>query len=96
MELNSSNEMTNCILGDGSSSTVWTHEPEYYPSFSPDDAFVAFTRVAGNGNVYSNADAEVFVVPASGGSALRLAANDAPDSSRSRMWPAWSSTPPAP
>jgi len=39
---------------------------EYYPSFSPDDAFLAFTRIAGNGIVYSNPDAEVFVVPSSG------------------------------
>jgi hypothetical protein len=51
---------------------------EYYPAFSPDDAWIAFTRLAGMGNVYSNSDAEVYVVPANGGAARRLAANDAP------------------
>jgi hypothetical protein len=51
---------------------------EYYPAFSPDDAFVAFTRIAGAGNVYSVPEAEVFVVPSAGGVATRLKANDAP------------------
>jgi Tol biopolymer transport system component len=51
---------------------------EYYPAYSPDDAFVAFTRIPGNGDPYGNAQAEVFVVPAAGGTALRLKANDAP------------------
>ncbi len=49
---------------------------EYYPAFSPDDAFVAYTRVSGSDNSYSNQQAEIFVVPASGGTALRFAAND--------------------
>jgi hypothetical protein len=70
---------------------------EYYPAFSPDDAFVAFTRIAGTGNVYSNTDAEVLVVPSTGGNAVRLAANDAP-ACQSRLvspgltndWPRWS------
>lgn len=51
---------------------------EYYPAFSPDDAFIAFTRIAGSGNVYSVPEAEVFVVPSAGGVATRLKANDAP------------------
>jgi WD40-like Beta Propeller Repeat len=70
---------------------------EYYPAFSPDDAFVAFTRIAGNGNVYSNTDAEVLVVPSTGGQAIRLAANDAPACQTSLIspgltndWPRWS------
>jgi len=69
---------------------------EYYPSFSPDDAFVAFTRITGNAIVYSNADAEVFVVPSSGGTAVRLAANDAPacqttltSPGLTNDWPKW-------
>ncbi|HSS38755.1 MAG TPA: hypothetical protein VLT58_08295, partial [Polyangia bacterium] len=49
---------------------------EYYPSFSPDDSYVAFTRFSGNGNSYSNNQAEVFVVPSAGGQALRFGAND--------------------
>jgi hypothetical protein len=73
-----------------------TDYTEYYPSFSSDDALVAFTRIAGNGNVYSNADAEVFVVPAAGGTAVRLAANDAPacqtgvaSPGLTNDWPKW-------
>ncbi len=50
---------------------------EYYPAFSPDDAFIAFTRIAGSGNVYSVPEAEVFVVPSAGGVATRLAARQA-------------------
>ncbi len=52
---------------------------EYYPAFSPDDAYVAFTRFQGNGgDSYSNPQAEVFVVPATGGAATRFGANDPP------------------
>jgi Tol biopolymer transport system component len=70
---------------------------EYYPAYSPDDAFLAFTRIAGNGNVYSNTDAEVLVVPSTGGQAIRLAANDAPACQTNLVspgltndWPRWS------
>jgi hypothetical protein len=70
---------------------------EYYPAYSPDDAFVAFTRVAGNGNAYSNTEAEVLVVPAAGGAPLRLKANDAPTCQTdlkspglTNDWPKWS------
>jgi hypothetical protein len=51
---------------------------EYYPAFSPDDAYLAFTRFQGTGDSYSNPQAEVFVVPAAGGTATRFAANDPP------------------
>jgi len=53
---------------------------EYYPAFSPDDTFVAFTRVPGAESAYSNPHAEVYLVPFNGGlggTALRLLANDA-------------------
>jgi hypothetical protein len=73
---------------------------EFYPSFSPDDAFIAFTRVASNGNSYSNPAAEVFVVPfggGTGGTAVRLAANDAAacqtgvaSPGLTNDWPKWS------
>jgi hypothetical protein len=73
---------------------------EFYPAFSPDDAFIAFTRVANNGNSYSNPAAEVFVVPfagGTGGSAVRLAANDAAacqtgiaSPGLTNDWPKWS------
>jgi len=73
---------------------------EFYPSFSPDDRFIAYTRVASNGNSYSNPQAEVFVVPfggGTGGTALRLAANDAAacqtglaSPGLTNDWPKWS------
>jgi len=68
---------------------------EYYPSFSPDDAFVAFTRVDGNSVMYNSVDAEVFVVPSAGGTATRLKANDPPACSNKKSpgitnsWPKW-------
>jgi len=51
---------------------------EYYPALSPNDDLVAYSRFAGAGNSYNNSSAELFVVPASGGTAYRLAANDPP------------------
>lgn len=70
---------------------------EYYPAFSPDDAFIAFTRIAGSGNVYSVPEAEVFIVPSAGGVPMRLAANDAPacqtglhSPGLTNDWPKWS------
>jgi hypothetical protein len=49
---------------------------EYYPAYSPDDAYVTFTRVQGISDSYSNRNAEIFVVPAEGGKAIRFGAND--------------------
>ena len=49
---------------------------EYYPAWSPDDALIAFNRVAMGQLMYNQPLAEVFVVPSSGGTATRLAAND--------------------
>jgi hypothetical protein len=73
---------------------------EYYPAFSPDDRFIAFTRIAGSGSSYSNSQAEVMVVPwngGAGGTAVRLAANDAPacqttlrSPGLTNDWPKWS------
>jgi hypothetical protein len=70
---------------------------EYYPAFSPDDSFIAFTRIAGSGVVYSVPEAEVFVVPSAGGVATRLKANDAPSCQKDLQspgltndWPKWS------
>jgi hypothetical protein len=52
---------------------------EYYPSFSSDDTFIAFNRAAAtSGKIYYRPDGEVYVVPAAGGTAVRLAANDPP------------------
>ena len=63
---------------------------EYYPSFSPDDQLVAFNRLPQadasvtptgapyDGGMFFNPAAEVWVIPAAGGSAARLQANDPP------------------
>jgi hypothetical protein len=73
---------------------------EYYPSFSPDDAFVAYTRVPGAESAYSDPDAEVYLLPfhgGAGGTPIRLAANDAATCQTSLAspgltndWPKWS------
>jgi len=68
---------------------------EYYPSFSPDDRFVTFTRVASGQSSYNNKAAEIFIVPATGGAATRLLANDPPACSSvkspgvTNSWPKW-------
>jgi hypothetical protein len=51
---------------------------EYFPSYSPDDQFVAFNRTPDGDNMYYAPNAEVYVVQAAGGVATRLAANDPP------------------
>lgn len=53
---------------------------EYYPAYSANDALVAFNRVSpmDSAAMYYRKEGEIFVVPASGGKALRLAANDPP------------------
>jgi WD40 repeat protein len=73
---------------------------EFYPAFSPDDQLIAFTRLAGSGSSYSNPASEVFVVPfggGTGGTAVRLAANDAAacqaglaSPGLTNDWPKWS------
>jgi len=68
---------------------------EYYPTFSPDDQLVAYNRVADGATSYNNAAAEVFVIPAAGGSPARIAANDPPACSGktspgvTNSWPKW-------
>jgi hypothetical protein len=71
---------------------------EYYPSFSADDAYVAFNRVAkiDGGPLYYRPDGEVYVVPSKGGQATRLMANDPPACTAQKSpgiinsWPKWS------
>jgi hypothetical protein len=72
---------------------------EYYPDFSADDRFIAYNRVANiNGYFYYRADGEVAVVPAAGGSAIRLQANTPPACTGEtspgllNSWPKWSPT----
>ena len=70
----------------------------FYPSFSPDDKWVAFDEVT-SGNMYNNPSDELYVVPAKGGTATRLAANDPPACSGktspgvTNSWPKWAPTP---
>jgi hypothetical protein len=78
---------------------------EYYPVISPSDLLLAFNRFApykdGNGNwndSYNEPKGEVFIVPAKGGSAVRLAANDPPACTGvtspgiTNSWPRWAPT----
>jgi hypothetical protein len=68
---------------------------EFYPVFSPDDAWLAFTRLPTGQRSYANDMNEVFVIPAAGGTATRLAANDPPHCSGKaspgvqNSWPKW-------
>jgi hypothetical protein len=69
---------------------------QYYPQFSPDDQLIAFNRVPkGSGSSYNNAAAEVYVVPAGGGTPTRLAANDPASCTGAKSpglhnsWPKW-------
>ena len=58
----------------------------YYPSYSPDGNTLAFTR-HNNRTTYQDEQAEIFVVPAGGGAATRLALND---DSTGNSWSSWS------
>ncbi len=68
---------------------------EYYPIFSPDDAWLAFDIIPNGLNMYDQPQAEVHVIPAAGGTATRLAANDPPACSGEKSpgitnsWPKW-------
>lgn len=66
----------------------------YYPAYSPDGQWLAFTRHTQGGSSYSDEAAEIFIVPAGGGTATRIRANDAQDGSAlsgvSNSWPTWS------
>ncbi len=57
----------------------------YYPSYSPDGAWVMFNQSPGNMNSYDSPDAQVWVVPSSGGTPIQLGiASTGGDS-----WPKW-------
>jgi WD40-like Beta Propeller Repeat len=51
---------------------------EYYPAFSADDKYVAFNSAPPAASMYYNPSAELYIVPSTGGTATRLAANDPP------------------
>ncbi|MGZ6095946.1 MAG: TolB family protein, partial [Polyangiales bacterium] len=57
----------------------------FYPSWGPDGQFVIFNRSPSNANSYDAPDAEVWIVPESGGAGTKLAtASTGGDS-----WPKW-------
>jgi hypothetical protein len=68
---------------------------EYYPAFSPDDRWLAFNRARAGATMYDEPEAEVFMIPAAGGTATRLFANDPPACSGkvspgvTNSWPKW-------
>ena len=82
--------------GGATVTIVSTTDNAYYPSFSPDDKFIAYNRVPNGMSSYNNAQAEVYVVPSVGGAPVRIAANDPPvctgESSPgvTNSWPRWS------
>ncbi|MGD0678081.1 MAG: hypothetical protein ABSC94_21930 [Polyangiaceae bacterium] len=70
---------------------------EFYPAYSPDDTYVAYTAAPSDGTtMYYNPKDEVYVIPAKGGTATRLKANDppaclnAPSPGVTNSWPRWS------
>ncbi|AUX38227.1 MULTISPECIES: PD40 domain-containing protein [Sorangium] len=69
---------------------------EYYPAFSPDDRLIAFNRTPSPGEMYYNPASDIYVIPAAGGAATRLAANDPPacvgvtSPGIHNSWPRWS------
>jgi hypothetical protein len=71
----------------------------YYPAFSPDDHYLAFTRAPSSGISYDIPAAEVFLLPREGATTpTRLAANDPPKCSNrtspgvTNSWPKWAPT----
>ncbi|MBX3191337.1 MAG: hypothetical protein KF819_30345 [Labilithrix sp.] len=86
----------NARQGGAATALVADGSVNYYPSFSADDAFVAFAKAPGGTSTYNNASAEIWVVPAAGGLPVRLAANDAvaclstPSPGITNSWPRWS------
>ncbi len=66
----------------------------YYPAYSPDGRWLAFTHHTTGDTSYAAPEAEIYLVPAAGGDPLRLAANDGPNGAPltnvSNSWPTWS------
>jgi hypothetical protein len=68
---------------------------EFYPAFAPDDLYVAYSEAPNDQNMYNQPLAEVYVIPSSGGTGTRLAANDPPmctgitSPGVTNSWPKW-------
>lgn len=65
----------------------------YYPAYSPDGRWLAFTHHEGNAT-YAAPQAEIFLVNATGGEPILIQANDTPEGATltnvSNSWPTWS------
>lgn len=59
----------------------------YYPAYSPDGQWLAFTRHEQGTDTYANDAADLYLVPAGGGERIYLRAN----SELADSWPTWSS-----
>ncbi len=86
-------------LGGAAQPVAGASDPAYhyfYPSFSADDQLLAMNQIPTGQTSYNNAVSEVYVVPAAGGTATRLAANDPPaclgakSPGVTNSWPKWS------
>ncbi len=66
----------------------------YYPAYSPDGKWLAFTYHKDGTTTYADPLAEIYLLPAAGGQSKRLSANDAADGTPltgvSNSWPSWS------
>lgn len=58
----------------------------YYPAYSPDGKWLAFTRHTDGTTTYGEEKADIYLVPAMGGNPIMLRAN----SDFSDTWPSWS------
>lgn len=82
--------------GGPPTTVVASGDNEYYPVFSPDDRYIAYDRVPAGTSSYNNPQAEIYVVPASGGPSARIAANDPASCTGhgspgvTNSWPQWS------
>jgi WD40-like Beta Propeller Repeat len=72
-----------------------TGTQEYYPAYSPDDAYLVFNECPNDLSMYNQPQAEVYVIPSDGGTATRLRANDPPACASTpspgitNSWPKW-------
>ena len=69
----------------GASGDGWDH---YYPEFSPDGRWIAFTRADASGGTFARPDSAVYLVPASGGAPRKLDFNL---DGTMNSWHSWSS-----
>lgn len=62
----------------------------YYPSFSPDGKWVAFSRSAAGVSAYNAASAETWIIKADGSAPpIKLTAADKDQAGRTNSWPRW-------